>query len=102
MLEWAIASCRAFAVLQPLVAITFLAQYFFGDVRGLAHVARSFVAKLVPAPSLKVSLDKGNQVLVVLVFMTDGQTFVMRHVLAEPWVPLNLAPEQSFQNVVVG
>ena len=93
MCERAITPRSAFAVFQPLIAITLLAMSVFGNVGCLAYAARGLVTKLVPAPSLQVSPNEGGQVSIISFFVADGQTFVVCHVLAETWVTLNLAPK---------
>jgi hypothetical protein len=99
MQERAITPRSAFAVLQPLVAVALLAMSVLGNVGCLAYAARGLVTKLVPAPSLQISPNEGDQVSIIPFFVADGQTFVVCHVLTETWMSLNLAPKQSFKNV---
>jgi hypothetical protein len=99
MRERTISTRSAFAVFQPLVASTLLAMSIFGNVGCLAYAARGLVTKLVPAPSLQISPNEGDQVPIISFFVADRQTFVVCHVLTEPWMTLNLAPKQGFQDV---
>ena len=102
MQERAITPRSAFAVLQPLVAVAFLAMSVFGNVGYLAYAARGLVTKLVSAPSLQVSPNEGDQVSIIPFFVTDGQTFVVCHVLTKTRMPLNLATKQGLENVFFG
>jgi hypothetical protein len=86
-------------VFQPLKAITLLAMSAFGNVGCLARAARGLVTKLVPALSLQISLNEGDQVSIISFFVANRQTFIVCHVLTETWMMLNLAPKQGFKDV---
>jgi hypothetical protein len=90
MQKRAITPRSAFSVLQPLVAIAFLARGVFGNVGCFAHIARGLFTKLVPSPILQISFNKGDQVTIIPFFVANGQALVVGHVLTEARMPLNL------------
>ena len=81
--ERTVSTRSAFAMFQPLVAVTLLTLSVFGNVGHFADAARGLVTKLAPTLRLQKPADEGDQVAIIPVIVADRQALVVRHMLVE-------------------